>query len=71
MKKSLFVDDTAELCNLLNPFLMERGLELAYCNKSEKFVLTMPLSKHKWYDFMVPCKQWRQPVDCNVKFVTQ
>ena len=71
MKKSLFIDDVAELCTLLNPFLKERGIELAYCNKSEKLVLTMPLSNHKWYDFMVPCKQWKQPVDLHVKSATQ
>ena len=66
MKKSLFIDDHTELCTLLNPFLKDRGIELAYCKKSEKLVLTMPLSNHKWYDYMVPCKQWRQSVTRNV-----
>ena len=71
MKQSLFIDDNAELCTLLNPFLKERGIELAYCKESEKLVLTMPLSKHNWYDFMVPCKRWQQSVDRHVKFVSQ
>ena len=71
MKRSLFIDDITELCTLLNPFLKERGIELAYCNKSEKLVLTMPLSNHKWYDFMVPRKQWHQSVDRNLKSVIQ
>ena len=71
MKKNLFIDDNAELCTLLNPFLKEHGIELAYCKESERMVLTMPLSNHKWYDFMVPCKQWYQSVDRHVKSITQ
>ena len=59
MGKSLFIDDIAELCTLLNPFLKERGIELAYCNESEKLVLTMPLSNHRWYDLLVPSKKQR------------
>ena len=57
MKKILYIDDVTELCNLLNPFLKERGIELAYCSESEKYVLTMPLSNHKWYDLMIPSKK--------------
>ena len=59
MKRSLFIDDITELCTLLNPFLKERGIELAYCNESGKLILTMPLSNHKWYDFMVPSGKQR------------
>ena len=67
MKKILFIDDIAELCTLLNPFLKERGIELAYCNESDKLVLTMPLSNHKWCDFMIPSKKQRSlPVNRHV-----
>ena len=59
MEKILIVDDNAELCTLLNSFLRERGIEVAYSDETEKWILTMPLSNHKWYDFMVPTKKQR------------
>ena len=39
MEKVLFINDHTELCDLLRPFLESKGIELDYCEHSNRWLL--------------------------------
>ena len=41
MERVLFVNDNTELCDLVKPFLKNKGIELSYCSHSKKWSLKM------------------------------